>query len=52
MVIKISGKFEGKLICGLKDRMRDLANFLQSSQKSQNLGFDQILFYLCEVENV
>ena len=52
MAMKIGEKFEVKLICGLKHRMRNLANFHQSSQKSQNLGFDQILVYLVKVENV
>ena len=35
-------KFKGKLICGLKNN-KELVNFHVSSQKSQNLCFDQIL---------
>ena len=41
--MKGDAKSKGKLICGLKKDIRNLVNFLASSQKSQNLHFDQIL---------
>ena len=43
MTLKDDTKFKGKLICGLKKDMRSLFNFHESSQKSENLHFDQIL---------
>ena len=48
MALKIDAKFEGKLTCASKTDMRNLENFYQSTQKSQN--WDQIL--LAKVENV
>ena len=39
---KIDTKFEGKLICASKNDMRNLANFHQSTWKSQNWYFDGI----------
>ena len=36
-------KYRGKLICGLKNNIRNLVNFHASSRKSENLHFDQIL---------
>ena len=44
MTLKDDAKFKGKLICGLKNDIRNLVNFHASSQKSQNLHFDWILF--------
>ena len=44
MTLKGDAKFKGKLICGLKNDIRNLVNFHASSQKSQNLHFDWILF--------
>ena len=42
-------KFEGKLTCVLENDMKNLANFYQSTQKSQYCDFDGIL--LSKVEN-
>ena len=50
MALKIDAKFEGKLTCAFKNDMRNLANFHQSTWKSQNWDFDGIL--LSKVENV
>ena len=36
-------KYKGKLICGLKNNIRNLVNFYANSRKSENLHFDQIL---------
>ena len=43
MTLKGDGKSKGKLICGLKEDIRNLVNFHASSQKSENLHFDRIL---------
>ena len=40
---KGDAKFEEKLTCGLENDMRNMANFHQSTWKSQNLDFDEIL---------
>ena len=50
MTLKIDTKFEGKLTCASKTDMRNLANFHQSTQKSQNWDFNRVL--LSKVENV
>ena len=50
MTLKSHAKFEEKLTCGLENDMRNLANFHQSTQKSQNQDFDEILLF--KVENV
>ena len=50
MTLESDAKFEEKLTCGLENDMRNLANFYQSTQKSQNWDFDGIL--LSKVENV
>ena len=50
MTLKSDAKFEEKLTCGLKNDMRNLANFHQSTQKCQNSDFDGVL--LSKVENV
>ena len=43
-------KFEEKLTGGLENDMRNLANFHQSTRKSQNWDFDGIL--LSKIENL
>ena len=43
MTLKGDAKFKGKLTCGLKYDIRNLVNFHASSQKSENMQFDQIL---------
>ena len=50
MTLDSDAKFEEKLTCGLENDRRNLANFHQSNQKSQNWDFYGIL--LSEVENV
>ena len=50
MTLKGDVKFEKKLTCGLETDRRNLPNFRQSTQKSQNWNFDGIL--LSKVENV
>ena len=50
MTMKSDAKFGKKLTCGLKNDMRNLANFHQSTQKCQNWDFDGVL--LSKVENV
>ena len=43
MALKIDTKFEEKLTCASKNDMRNLANFHQSTWKSQNWDFYDIL---------
>ena len=50
MTLKSQTKFEGKLTCGFDNDLRNLANFNQSKQNSQNWDLDDIL--LSKVENV
>ena len=50
MVLKIDPRLEGKLTCAFKNDTRNLEKFHQSTQKSQNLDFDEIL--LSKVENI
>ena len=50
MTLKSDAKFEKKLTCCLENDMENLANFYQSTRKSQNRDFDGIL--LSKVENV
>ena len=50
MTLESDAKFEENLTCGWKNDMRNLANFHQSTRKSQNWDFDGIL--LSKVENV
>ena len=38
MTLECDAKFEEKLTCGLENYMRNLANFQQSTKKSQILG--------------
>ena len=44
MTLKGDAKFKGKLTRGLKNDIRNLVNFYESSQKSANLHFGQPLF--------
>ena len=37
MTLKIDKKFEEKLTCGLKNDVRNLVNFHQTTQNSENL---------------
>ena len=50
MTLKSDPKFEEKPTRGLKNDMRNLAKFQQSTQKCQNWDFGGIL--LSKVENV
>ena len=50
MTLKSHAKLEEKLSCGLENDIRNLANFHQSTRKSENWDFDGIL--LSKVENV
>ena len=50
MTLKSNAKFEEQLTCGLKNDMKDLENFHQSTQKYENWDSDGIL--LSKVENV
>ena len=49
MTLKSDPKFEEKLTCGLENEMRNLGNFHQSTWKSQNWDFDEIVLW--KVEN-
>ena len=42
MILKSDAKFEEKLTCGLKNNMKNLENFHQSTRKFQNWDFDGI----------
>ena len=50
MALECDAEFEEKLTCGVENDMRNLANFHQSTRKSQNWDLDGIL--LSKVENV
>ena len=50
MTLKSDAKFEEKLTCGWENDMKNLENFQQSTRKSQNWDFDEIL--LTKIENV
>ena len=50
MTLKSDAKFEEKMTCDLENDMMNLANFHQSTRKSQNWNFDGIL--LSKVENL
>ena len=50
MTLECDAKFEEKLSCGLENDMRNLANFHQSTQNSQNWDFHWIFLY--KVDNV
>ena len=49
MTLESDAKFEEKLTCDLENDMRNLANFHQSTRKSENWEFDGIL--LSKIEN-
>ena len=44
MTLKCNTKFKGKPTCGLKNDIRNLANFRASKRKFEYLHFDWILF--------
>ena len=50
MILESDAKFEEKLTCGLQNDIRNLADFDQRTQKSQNWDFFWVL--LSKVENV
>ena len=50
MALDIDAKFEGKLTYAFMNDIRNLANFHESTRKSQNWDFDGIL--LSKVKNV
>ena len=50
MTLESAPKFNKKLTCGLENDMTSLANFHQSTWKSQNWNYDGIL--LSKVENI
>ena len=50
MMLESDAKFEEKLTCGLENDMKNLANFHQCTQRSQNWDFYWVL--LSKVENV
>ena len=50
MTLESDAKFEEKVTCGLENDMKNLANFHQSTRKSQDLEFYGVL--LSKVENV
>ena len=43
MALKIDRKFEEKLTCAIKNDMKNIKNFHQSSWKCQNCDFDGIV---------
>ena len=49
MAFNIDAKFEEKLTCAFENEMQDLANFHQSTGKSQNWNFDGILLPRVEI---
>ena len=49
MTLMGSAKFEEKLTCGLKNDMRNLANFHQKTWQCQNWDFD--VFFLSKTES-
>ena len=49
MTLGSNAKFEEQLSCGLKNDMRNLTNFHQSTRTCQNWDFDRIP--LSKVEN-
>ena len=50
MKLKSYAKFEEKATCGLENDMTNLANFHQTTQKSRNWDFYEIL--LSQKENI
>ena len=50
MTLKGDAKFKEKLICGLKNDLRNFLNFQASSRKSGNLHFHGLLlFKACKI---
>ena len=43
LTLKGDAKFQGKFTCGLKNDLRNLVNFHESSRKSGHLHFDGLL---------
>ena len=50
MILECDAKSEEELTCGFENDVRNLANFHQNTQRSQNWDFHWILLY--NVENV
>ena len=50
MMLESDAKYEEKETCGLENNMKNLANFHQSTHKSQNWDFYWVL--LSEVEDI
>ena len=50
MILESDAEFEEQMTCDLKNDVRNLANFHQSTRKCQNWNFDGIL--LPKLENV
>ena len=50
LTLKSDAKFKEKLTCGLKNDIRDLTNFHQSTGKCQNWNFNGVL--LSKVDNL
>ena len=50
MIVKDDAKFKEKLTFGLKKDIRNLVNFHASSQKSENLHFNEL--FLSKAYNV
>ena len=48
MTLECDAKFEEKLTYGLENEMRNLVNFYQRTQNSQNWDFHWILLYKVE----
>ena len=48
MTLECDAKFEEKLTYGFENEMRNLANFYQRTQNSQNWDFQCILLYKVE----
>ena len=44
MILESDAKFDEKLTCGLWNNMRNLANFHQSTSKSENWDFNGVFF--------
>ena len=49
MMLESDAQFEEKVTCGLENDMKNLVNFHQSTQKSQNWDFYWV--FLSKVEN-
>ena len=50
MILESDAKFEEKVTCGLGNDMRNLANFQQRTQKSQNWDYYWVLFKKLELK--